>query len=136
MAAADRFYVGIDIGGTFTDVVLTSATGAGPFLAKTLTTPQDPVVGVVQGLVEALAAAGARPDDVTRAVHATTLATNLILEKSGARVAFVTTAGFGDIFQLGQNARPENDTHNALYRRPQPLVPRQMVVEVPRTGGR
>src|ERR1700744_6185510 len=101
-ALAPTFYLGIDIGGTFTDVVLTGVSGAGPFLAKTLTTPDDPVRGVIDGLADALGQAGARPDDVTRTVHGTTLATNLIVEKRGARVAFVTTAGFGDMFQLGQ----------------------------------
>jgi N-methylhydantoinase A len=126
-----RYYVGIDIGGTFTDVVLSGPAGAGSFLAKTLTTPRDPVAGVMEGLVSVLAQASARPEDVVRAVHATTLATNLILEKRGARVAFVTTAGFGDIFQIGQNARPEGDIFNALYQRPRPLVEREFVVEVP-----
>jgi N-methylhydantoinase A len=131
MPGETKYYVGIDIGGTFTDVVLSGPAGTGPFLAKTLTTPRDPVAGVIDGLVSVLAQAGIQPEDVVRAVHATTLATNLILEKRGARVAFVTTAGFGDIFQIGQNTRPDGDIYNALYQRPQPLVPREMVVEVP-----
>jgi N-methylhydantoinase A len=125
-----EYYVGIDIGGTFTDVVLSGPAGTGPFLAKTLTTPRDPVAGVVDGLASVLDQAGVRPQDVVRAIHATTLATNLILEKRGARVAFVTTAGFGDIFQLGQHTRPDSEVYNALYQRPQPLVPRELVVEV------
>jgi N-methylhydantoinase A len=124
-------YMGIDIGGTFTDVVLCGPPGVGPFVAKTLTTPDDPVEGVVEGLVSALDQAGARCQDVARAVHGTTLATNLILERRGARVAFVATAGFGDMFQIGRNMRPDRDAYNMLYRRPQPLIPRQMVVEVP-----
>ena len=131
MPESGNYYMGIDIGGTFTDIVVSGPPGVGPFLAKTLTTPHDPVEGVVEGLASVLEQAGARPSDVARAVHATTLATNLILEGRGARVAFVTTAGFGDMFQIGQNARSDSDTHNALYRRPPPLVPRQMVVEVP-----
>jgi N-methylhydantoinase A len=124
-------YMGIDIGGTFTDVVLAGPPGVGPFLAKVLTTPADPVDGVVGGLVAALDEAGARPEDVARAVHATTLATNLVLERRGARVAFLTTEGFGDTFQLGQHTRPTRERYNLLYRRPDALVPRELVVEVP-----
>lgn len=131
MTEVPTFYVGIDIGGTFTDVVLNGPPGVGPFLAKILTTPADPVEGVVTGLVSALAQAGARPEDVLRAVHGTTLATNVILERRGARVAFVTTAGFGDMFLIGQRVRPESDLYNMHYQRPEPLVSRQMVVEVP-----
>jgi N-methylhydantoinase A len=131
MGRSVSLYMGIDIGGTFTDVVLSGPPGVGPFVAKTLTTPDDPVEGVVEGLVAALDQADARCEDVVRAVHGTTLATNLILERRGARVAFVATAGFGDMFQIGRNMRPEKDAYNMLYRRPQPLIPRQMVVEVP-----
>jgi N-methylhydantoinase A len=131
MAAIPTYYAGIDIGGTFTDVVLTGPPGVGPFAGKVLTTPDDPVEGVVSGLVAALGQAGARPEDVVRAVHGTTLATNLILERTGARVCFVTTAGFGDMFQIGRNMRPDREVFNMLHQRPQPLLPREMVVEVP-----
>jgi N-methylhydantoinase A len=124
------YQVGIDIGGTFTDVVLSATDGSSPFTAKTLTTALDPVEGVMNGLVSVLAQAGIRPQNVVRAVHATTLATNLILEKRGARVALVTTAGFGDIFQLGRNTRRGGEIYNVRYQRPQPLIPREMVVEV------
>jgi N-methylhydantoinase A len=124
------YHVGIDIGGTFTDVVLSGTDGSTPVTAKTLTTGQDPVQGVMDGLVSVLAQAGIRPQDVVRAVHATTLATNLIMERRGARVAFVTTAGFGDIFQLGRNMRPDGEIYNMHYQRPQPLVSRELVVEV------
>jgi N-methylhydantoinase A len=124
------FYVGIDIGGTFTDVVLSGPPGVGPFLSKNLTTPDAPVQGVITGLVSALNQGGARPEDVVRAVHGTTLATNLILERRGARMAFVTTTGFGDMFQIGQRVRPEKDIHNMHYQRAAPLLPRHMVVEV------
>ncbi len=131
MDPSPAYYAGIDIGGTFTDVVLTGPPGVGPFAGKVLTTPEDPVEGVVSGLVSALHQAGARPEDVVRAVHGTTLATNLILERRGARVSFVTTAGFGDIFQIGRNMRPDDEAYNMLHQRPQPLLPREMVVEVP-----
>jgi N-methylhydantoinase A len=131
MGTSPTFYAGIDIGGTFTDVVLSGPPGVDPFLAKVLTTPEDPVEGVLSGLVSALDQAGARPEDVVRAVHGTTLATNLILERRGARVTFVATAGFGDMFQIGRNMRPDTESYNMLYQRPQPLIPREMVVEVP-----
>ena len=130
MAEARTFYVGIDIGGTFTDVVLSGPPGVGTFLAKTLTTPEAPVEGVITGLVSALTQGGAQPENVARVVHGTTLATNLILERQGARVAFLTTAGFGDMFQIGQRVRPEADIYNMHYRRPEPLLARHMVVEI------
>ena len=85
-----KYFLGIDIGGTFTDLVLAEETSHQLHNAKTLTTPDDPVAGVMSGVREVLAQAGASARDIQRVVHATTLATNLILERKGARVGFVT----------------------------------------------
>ena len=87
-----RFFVGIDIGGTFTDVVVAERDAPALRIAKKLTTPNDPALGVKEALLEALASANAAAGDLDRAVHATTLATNVILEGRGARVAYVTDA--------------------------------------------
>ncbi len=126
----DRYFVGVDIGGTFTDVVLAEATGHRLYTAKTLTTPDSPGRGVITAIGEALARARAKPADVERVVHATTLATNLILEHKGSRVAYITTAGFGDLFQIGKERVVGADRYNVLFDKSPPLVSRRLTLEV------
>jgi len=123
-------YIGVDIGGTFTDLVLAEDGSDRLHNVKTLTTPANPVEGVMTAVREALADVGRSPTDVRRLVHATTLPTNLVLERQGARVAYVTTRGFGDIFQLSKQRPVGPDRFNIFYQRSQPLVARDMVVEV------
>ena len=93
----------IDVGGTFTDVVLEA--GGVRTSAKVLTTSQAPEKGVIDGLQEALQKAGLTPDDVGLVLHGTTLATNAVLERRGARTAFITTEGFRDILEVGYETR-------------------------------
>ena len=123
-------YIGVDIGGTFTDLVLAEDGSDRLHNVKTLTTPANPVEGVMTAVREALADVGRSPADVRRLVHATTLPTNLVLERQGARVAYVTTKGFGDIFQLSKQRPVGPDRFNLFYERTPPLVSRDMVVEV------
>jgi N-methylhydantoinase A len=123
-------YIGVDIGGTFTDLVLAEDGSDRLHNVKTLTTPANPVEGVMTAVREALADIGRSPADVRRLVHATTLPTNLVLERQGARVAYVTTKGFGDIFQLSKQRPVGPDRFNLFYERSPPLVPRDMVVEI------
>src|SRR5271156_3992715 len=123
-------YIGVDIGGTFTDLVLAEDGSDRLHNVKTLTTPANPVEGVMVAVREALTDVGRSPADVRRLVHATTLPTNLVLERQGARVAYVTTKGFGDIFQLSKQRPVGPDRFNLFYERSQPLVSRDMVVEI------
>jgi N-methylhydantoinase A len=123
-------YIGVDIGGTFTDLVLAEDGSDRLHNVKTLTTPANPVEGVMVAVREALADVGRSPADVRRLVHATTLPTNLVLERQGARVAYVTTKGFGDIFQLSKQRPVGPDRFNIFYQRSEPLVPRELVAEV------
>jgi N-methylhydantoinase A len=125
-----KFYIGVDIGGTFTDLVLAEDGVDRLHNVKTLTTPANPVEGVMKAVGEALADVGGAPGDVRRFVHATTLPTNLVLERQGARVAYVTTRGFGDIFQLSKQRPVGPDRFNIFYQRSTPLVPRDLVVEI------
>ena len=125
-----QFFMGVDIGGTFTDLVLFQDGRQKPFNAKTLTTPANPVEGVMNAVREAMAQAGAQPRDVGRVVHATTLATNLILERKGARLGYVATKGFGDMFHISKQYPSGIERFNALYERPEPLVEREMVIEI------
>jgi N-methylhydantoinase A len=123
-------FVGVDIGGTFTDVVVSETSGNRVYNAKTLTTPANPVQGVMTGIQDALAVAQAKPGEVTRVVHATTLATNLIIERKGATQVFITTKGFGDMFAIGKQTRQDAEFYSLLYERPPALVPRNMVFEI------
>src|SRR3712207_1430894 len=89
----DGYALGVDVGGTFTDVVLAGPEGQ-VAVAKTLSTHNDPTEGILTGIRAALSAGGVPADRVTRVVHATTLATNSILERRGERVAHIATKGF------------------------------------------
>jgi len=127
--------LGIDIGGTFTDVVMIDRSDGSICTAKVLTTPDDPAAGVLDGIAELLAEAGYDPPEVSQVVHATTLATNLILERKGGPVAYVTTAGFGDILIIGNERKGDAEKYDLFYTKQPPIVPRRRTVDVvERTG--
>ncbi|MFN0026592.1 MAG: hydantoinase/oxoprolinase family protein [Acidimicrobiales bacterium] len=112
-----------DIGGTFTDVVLED--GAGRLhTAKVLTTAAAPELGVLDGIATVLAAAGVAPGEVTLFVHGTTLATNALIERKGARTGLLTTAGFRDTLEIAHEDRFEQ--YDLQMERPEPLVPREL----------
>jgi N-methylhydantoinase A len=117
----------IDIGGTFTDIVLYDDT-TGRFAAhKELTTPTDPARGVVAGIRHLFAQEGTNAARVTRVVHATTLFTNALIERRGAPTGLITTAGFRDTLEIGHERKYElYDLHLPL---PQPLVRRALRLE-------
>jgi N-methylhydantoinase A len=121
-----------DIGGTFTDVVLETARRR--FTTKVLTTPA-PEEGVMEGIRRVLAEAKCTPADVSIFIHGTTLATNALIERKGARTAFVTTQGMRDILEMGYEKRFEQ--YDVYMERPAPLVPRPLRYTVPeRIDGR
>ncbi|MEU6035559.1 hydantoinase/oxoprolinase family protein [Actinomadura sp. NPDC047616] len=119
-----------DVGGTFTDVVLAGTDGR-VHVAKTLTTPADPTEGLLRGVEQVLAASGTPPRAVDRFVHATTLATNVILERTGVPVAFVTTRGFRSMLALGRRARVEEERYDLAFEPPEPPVPLTHTFAVP-----
>ena len=120
--------IGVDIGGTFTDLVLLDL-GTGRLTnAKVLTTPDDPSRGVLTGLAEVLERAGARAGDVSQVIHGTTLVANAIIERKGVRVALVATAGFRDVLDMAREWRW--DIYDLNLQLPAPLVPRSRAVEV------
>ena len=88
-----------DIGGTFTDVVLESE--AGFQSTKVLTTLNQPEIGVMQGIDELLRLSNIEPGQITHVIHGTTLGTNTVIERKGAKTAFLTTEGFRDILEMG-----------------------------------
>jgi N-methylhydantoinase A len=114
--------VGVDIGGTFTDVALEA--GERRFTAKILTTPQAPQDGVLAALRSVIATAGVEPGQVALIVHGTTLATNALIERKGARTALLTTEGFRDVLEIRHENRFEQYDINMDL--PPPLVPRRL----------
>src|SRR5216110_1317809 len=121
--------LGVDIGGTFTDlVVIDEATGTAR-VGKVLTTPKDPAHGVEEGIHALLDEAGVSSGEVRAVVHGTTLATNALIEKKGARTALLTTEGFRDALEIGREGR--YDMYDLFIDPPPPLVPRHLRREVP-----
>ena len=111
-----------DVGGTFTDVVLEH--GGRRHSAKVLTTPRAPEEAVLLGIAQVLAAGALGPADVGVLVHGTTLATNALIERKGARTALLTTAGFRDVLEMGYEKRYEH--YDLDLELPEPLVPREL----------
>ena len=105
----------VDIGGTFTDVVLETADAA--HALKVLTTTDAPERGVLEGVRTILAEARCRAADVGLAVHGTTLATNALIERKGARTALLTTAGFRDVSRWATRSATSTTTWNWSCRR-------------------
>ncbi len=129
MPEADRaqFRLGVDIGGTFTDMVMIGGDGAMSRL-KLLSTPPDFGHAVVDGLVRLLARAGVGAGEVRSILHGTTVATNAILEGRGAVTGLVTTAGFRDVLELGRMRHPS--LYDMTWLKPAPLVPRRRRLEL------
>jgi N-methylhydantoinase A len=103
--------VGVDVGGTFTDIVLEQTGGSAGqriFVHKVSSTPADQSVGVVQGVVEVCKIAGVSPGDIDMVLHGTTVATNMVIERKGADVGMITTRGFRDILHMARHKRPHN----------------------------
>jgi N-methylhydantoinase A len=117
----------VDIGGTFTDVVLETGTRAHSI--KVLTTPDAPERAVLDGVRAVLAEANCAPADVALVVHGTTLATNALIERKGARTALITTEGFRDSLEIAWEHRFEQ--YDIYMERPDPLVPRDLRFGVP-----
>ncbi len=117
----------VDIGGTFTDIVI--ETGAQRFTLKVLTTPRAPELAVLEGTFELLGKAGLEPDGIDVFVHGTTLATNAIIERKGAKTALVATEGFRDILDIADESR--YNQFDIFLERLKPLTERHMRFTVP-----
>jgi N-methylhydantoinase A len=126
---SERCVLGADIGGTFTDVVLTRGDGR-MHVAKQLTTPDAPEESVLEVVKRVLDEAGVDASSVSRVVHGTTLATNAVIERKGARVAFVTSEGFGDLLRIGREARVEDDRYDLHFDPAPPPLGREATFEV------
>jgi N-methylhydantoinase A len=120
--------IGADIGGTFTDLVLDDEAGALFRIAKVLTTPEHPDEAVEQGIRGVLEQAEVPASGVAHVVHGTTLFTNALIERKGARTALITTRGFRDAIEIGREHR--YDMYDLFMERPIPLAPRHLRFEL------
>lgn len=121
--------VGVDVGGTNTDLVLEADHGV--FVHKVASTPQDQSEGVLKGLRELCGMAGVAPSDVSLIVHGTTVATNITIEHNGAEVGMLTTRNFRDILHIGRHKRPYNfSLHFEVPWQQRPLVKRRNRIAV------
>jgi N-methylhydantoinase A len=125
---AVRTRVGVDIGGTFTDIVMFGSDGA-VSTHKLSSTSDDYSRGIAEGLTALFGQAGLGPTSIEEVIHGTTVATNAILQHRGALTGLITTRGFRDVLEIRRLRIPE--MYNLLYEKPRPLVPRYLRREVP-----
>jgi len=139
----EQWRIGADIGGTFTDVVLERANqnvleranqnglerADALFSAKVLTNNEHPEISVLDGVKQVLAEADVRPQEIAQVIHGTTLATNALIERKGARTAMITTEGFRDVLEMGSESR--FDQYDLNLQKPTPLIPRHLRIVVP-----
>lgn len=114
--------VGVDVGGTFTDLVLHDPVRNIVRTGKLLTTPDDPSEAILAGIARILREADLKPGDVHSVIHGTTLVTNTIIERTGATVGLLTTDGFRDSIEIGRETR--YDLYDLFLETPTLLVPR------------
>ncbi|MDP7241831.1 MAG: hydantoinase/oxoprolinase family protein [Rhodospirillales bacterium] len=121
------YRIGVDIGGTFTDIILL---GPGGELAtkKILSTPDDYSRAVVEGMMLLCDENGIGPSRVEQVIHGTTVVTNTVIELAGAKVGLITTKGFRDVLEIARGRNP--DLFNLAWQKPPPLVPRRLRLEV------
>ncbi|WP_445657891.1 hydantoinase/oxoprolinase family protein [Achromobacter sp. NCFB-sbj8-Ac1-l] len=122
------YRIGIDVGGTFTDFTMIDEDRGVVHFHKVPSTPQDPSEAIATGIGQMLADHGVSPSQVSHVGHGTTVATNLIIERKGARVGLITTQGFRDVLEIGRQTRPH--LYDYSVGKPPVAVPREFRVEV------
>ena len=124
------YRLGVDVGGTFTDILLIDEASGETYRAKTASTPEDQSIGVLRGVERACDAAGITVGDINEVFHGTTVATNAILEGKGARVGLVTTEGFRQVLQIARSFVPGGLAGWIIWPKPEPLAALEDTVEV------
>jgi len=125
--AGSEVRVAVDVGGTFTDIALMADNGV-LHESKISTTPDDPSIAVVDGLIALLDELKIAPSAVAEVLHGTTVGSNTILQRKGARTGLITTRGFRDVLEIGRIRMP--DMFDLTWDKPKPLVPRRHRLEV------
>ena len=123
-----QYRLGVDIGGTFTDATLIDEATGAVFVSKSATTPRNLTLGFKNAANAVMRRASVMPCDIRYLVHATTVATNSIIEGRVAATAFITTSGFRDLLEIARQVRPT--LYDLMFEKPRPLVPRHMCYEV------
>ena len=124
------YRLGVDVGGTFTDVLLVDEDSGSTWRAKTASTPADQAIGVLNGIGKACAEAGIELREIAQVLHGTTVATNAILEGKGATVGLVTTKGFRQVLQIARSYVPGGLAGWIIWPKPEPLAALENTVEV------
>jgi N-methylhydantoinase A len=124
------YRLGVDVGGTFTDILLIDEKSGRTHRAKTASTPEDQSVGVLRGIERVCEAAGVTMGEIAEVLHGTTVATNAILEGKGARVGLVTTEGFRQVLQIARSFVPGGLAGWIIWPKPEPLAALEDTVEV------
>ena len=124
------YRLGVDVGGTFTDILLVNEESGETYRAKTSSTPADQSIGVLRGIMQACELAGIGLDQVGDVLHGTTVATNAILEGKGARVGLITTDGFRQVLQIARSFVPGGLAGWIIWPKPEPLAALEDTVQV------
>jgi len=127
MSTNNNFRIGVDIGGTFTDIVAVRENNGEKFNGKVLTTPMNPSEGVIQGVSEIIKKHNINPENC-RIIHGTTLVANALIERKGVETALLTTEGFKDVLEIGREWR--YDLFSLDLEMPNPIVPRHLRFEI------
>ncbi|HEV8308026.1 MAG TPA: hydantoinase/oxoprolinase family protein, partial [Methylomirabilota bacterium] len=122
------YRLGIDVGGTFTDLALLHEESGRLVVGKVPSVPADPSEGILTGITGILADAGVAPGEIAYLAHGTTVSTNTLLQRRGARTGLVTTRGFRDLLEIARQRRPS--LYDLHVRKPAALVPRELRLEV------
>ena len=123
--------IGVDVGGTFTDLIYIDDDAGSVIVHKTPSTPADPSIGTVQGISELCAMAGIEPEQLDQVFHGTTVATNIVIEHNGAKVGMITTKGYRDILHIARHKKPMNfSLWQNLPWQAQPIVRRRFRLTV------
>ena len=124
-----RLHIGVDVGGTFTDLVVTIDGENRTVLHKLPSTPERPDRAIIDGIRQVLAAEGLAAAEVSHLAHGTTVGTNALIQRRGGKVALVTSEGFRDLLEIGRQTRPK--VYDIHLDHPKPLVERALRLEVP-----
>src|SRR5690606_20922247 len=123
------YRLGVDVGGTFTDILLIDEASGRTWRAKTASTPADQSIGVLRGIEKVCAEAVVGLAEIDAVLHGTRIATNAILEGKGARVGLVTTQGFRQVLQIARSFVPGGLAGWIIWPKPEPLAPLELTVE-------
>ena len=123
------YRLGVDVGGTFTDVLLVDEDTGAIFTAKVPSTPADASLGVLDGIERVCTNADVTPTDITHVMHGTTIATNTVLTGTGARVGLVTTKGYRQVLQIARSFVPGGLGGWVIYNKSEPMAPLELTIE-------